>query len=616
MSPLNVKTVAKRVSLLALSGVFVVGIAACGGGGGSSTSSDFGGSGSAIKGPLDGATVSVTDVDGNAVTVSSGSKTNADGTYSASLSGISATSFPIIWKFSGGTDTVTGAAPTMDVETIASDSTVTTVNALPQTTMLVAAAKAKAGGGKISAANVTEATAAISSSFGMGIDLASILTGSAATITAQKDAIVQAAEATSEVVRRMTASLSGSASVTTSDMGKVLAAMAQEAAGTAVDAVTLGGSAVNANTFKAQLLVKKAEVQYEVVQGVLEVGNTTGATVALSSKLASVPTLSTAFLSEAATNAGAAAEALTLLGVANTDPIYKAYTAFQSTVGAAVTSGNVSTLKTDINNSVGTALGLACAPNCSAEAVAQKAATEQSAADTKAKNTTTISDAALKAAADKLKFQVLDSSIKIMDGMTTINPSATPAVTSGVLSANFTTALSASNLSQVIAGTGGTAPSLMFSVSNVPGGSGTAAVTMLLKDGSSETHSTGQRQLSVTFNVNWSSNGTKLTVTTPSTGMATASYYTATATTPATATLNNSVMDSVMISSGGVTTQASLDIKIANLFKTSTLATPLNAVQVAGSYFYKITMTGLPLALTTGSVVTDMSSAQGTFSVQ
>ena len=195
---------------------------------------------------------------------------------------------------------------------------------------------------------------------------------------------------------------------------------------------------------------------------------------------------------------------------------------------------------------------------------------------------------------------------------------ATGAITTGTttMTADFTTALSAANLNNVLAGTGGTSPTIGFGLAFLPtSGTSTApntvAVTMLLKDGTSELpRETSQRQITASYSMGWYSDGTSLVLNNPSN--ATVTYFSAGATSASTATLNNSAVGVLTVTgtSGGPSStqiQARVTALMAGI-------TDLSGVNSTGNYFYKITLLGLPLA--DGSTPSlPFSTVSGTFSV-
>ena len=63
----------------------------------------------------------------------------------------------------------------------------------------------------------------------------------------------------------------------------------------------------------------------------------------------------------------------------------------------------------------------------------------------------------------------------------------------------------------------GTAPVLQFPLNSIPaaGSSGTAAITIKIFDGSDTTRSSGERVIYATASVNWSSDGSTVTITAP-----------------------------------------------------------------------------------------------------
>lgn len=244
------------------------------------------------------------------------------------------------------------------------------------------------------------------------------------------------------------------------------------------------------------------------------------------------------------------------------------------------------------------------------------------------------------------------------DGATasSIYPSAVTLPTSDTGAMTITTdgSLSASNLEKLLAGTSSMGPEVVFQLgqpvlngvttvggvnsitvndgtndivchprsdllnaTGMPVGSGYVDVTMTLTDGSDGTRASGERQISVDYTVEWTSNGTTLTIAAEAGGMADVTYYTASSDNENSAVLSNMDLDllEVTASSGGNLNQyPTLRAKIANLVAQDTaLGTLLGDLQEAGSYHYQISFDGFPL-LASNSV--PFFSVSGTFNAQ
>ena len=228
-------------------------------------------------------------------------------------------------------------------------------------------------------------------------------------------------------------------------------------------------------------------------------------------------------------------------------------------------------------------------------------------------------------------FKVLSSTLSVTDqpsGTSTAVSLTTSSVSStGVLTANLPS-LNADNLTNLQSGSG-TAPSVDFSLAGVPSGTGTSTVSMLLKDGASESRSDTQRQVSLSYSMNWSSDGSTLVLTRPegTSGVIEAKYYGSSAgATESSVTLSsNAVADVLKVSSTGFGLPTSLSVKLHNLFNLSGLDSAMSGLFAAGEHFYQVTVDGIPLGVcfdsTAGTCASDddkrgFSTIQGSFTTK
>ena len=175
--------------------------------------------------------------------------------------------------------------------------------------------------------------------------------------------------------------------------------------------------------------------------------------------------------------------------------------------------------------------------------------------------------------------------------------------------------LDAENLNGLLAGSGGKSPVLKFTLANVPsaGMSGTATLSSKVLEGSDASVDSGERAITATVNVSWSSDGDKLSLTVPnqsSTVTLTGTDGTAVA---GTWDVGGS-SDLMTISSNGINQPASLDVKLLE-FLSSNIASSGPSIGnffSAGDYFYEVGITGIDLTDASGNAFTKV---QGSFGV-
>jgi len=602
--------------------VALLALASCGGGGGGSSvpASVATGivSGSAGDGPLVGTTVTITDANGTVVGTAT---TDANAQYNIAVP--LTTPVPLTITFGlDGIDQVTGLAPTIRLQTVALTVPAggVTANANPLSTLAVATAKALGG---LTPANIAAAVSSVRTSLGFGVPATFDPIGG--TINTNNVAsTIKANEAAAELIRRAMA-------VTGQTQANTIVALAADLTDGVVDGKVKANvpglvASATAAKFAAQVQTQIAAIGIEVINNSLIV-TTNGTTPA---PLKGGVSITVALDNAATLSNGGAAPAVTVANV----PLETIFVQqIKIAVDAANTlsgggnvaltaiSGALQTLLTTNNSTtVNTLTKITNATN---------AATATSTAATNAAAGTNVA-AANNAVTLALSFTLTANQVTVTDHNTNGTPLTAQTVVlsapaNGVVTANVPTAFNATNLSALItaANTTAKAPTIGFT-SSLPVGSGTTTVTAELLDnpaGQSTanvgTHQSGERYLKVVFNVDWLSDGSTLTLTAAA-GTATATFFTAvnTTATGVVVTLTNA---SANILSTGTTVnlpagQTQINAAIANLFgQTGTLSTALNAVQVSGSYFYKLSFSGFPLANPTP---VQFSSIEGTFNVQ
>lgn len=581
-------------------------ISACGTSGGGTAASTATLTGSAGDGPIANGTVTVTDANGVVVATTT---TDANAHYSVAVS--SSAALPLTVTISGGTDLVTNQPPTFPlksaVTTALSTVSDTTVNANPLTTIAVDTAVALGG---VTTANLNTAITNVRNALGFGSDTTfNPISGTVA--SANVAATVKANEAVGEMIRR-TVKASGDS------VANVIGAIAGDLTDGTINGQQKAGVTVNALvTTKLAMQVQStvAQVAAETMSNALTITDTSGNTVVTAanslSALESAATTSNQGVTPTTTVANTpinasfiqqakAAVAATINLAAATGVTTTALTSFQTTLNSLTPGTTAATAATTL----GTTATSMNTETTSTATVATTATTTQLATATNVVTTT-------------LNFKLSANTLTVQDyngsnvALATFNVAGT--VASGAMTANFgANTLNAANMSNLAQSTPtGTSPKFSFGLANIPVGSGTATVTALLKDGSSATRSAGQRMLQVVFDVDWSSDGTTLTLTAAA-GTATATYYTAAGTAAVTATLTNSTAN-ILSTGSSVGVTSSINAAIGNLFNTSGLGTALNSVVVQGNYYYQIDFSGFPL-IDAGD--NSLSTIQGTFTVQ
>ena len=173
--------------------------------------------------------------------------------------------------------------------------------------------------------------------------------------------------------------------------------------------------------------------------------------------------------------------------------------------------------------------------------------------------------------------------------------------------------LNLKNLEALAAGTGGQSPVIALTLSKVPDTSGatkTALLKVVLTDGVDSTADTGERVISLDVQVNYSGDGTNLTLTLPT--QAVAGYYIDSYGTKVTIEgLENLAADVLTLTDGGLVAPSSLDVKIASLISTAKENASVDLLQ-AGKFNLSLTLQddsgydGLQLQSATGETITSI----------
>ncbi|HAT49244.1 MAG: hypothetical protein HQL07_06905 [Nitrospirae bacterium] len=620
-------TMSKKVTMLTLAAAFTVGVAACGGGGGSSSSSTSSGSvsGLAVEGPVGSASIIVYNADGTTCSAAGTTTSSADATFSLNIGTCTP---PLAIELSGGTDSVHSTmgvtVPQANMRSIVGSTSQSVANISPFSTLIYYAlvkdsANLAAAGVTTSnvASSITTSASTVLTNFGFGVDSNTDGTSNSsfnpitATLGSTNYAtFIQAAEALSETVRRV-AKQAGS--VSSSNIGSIFALLGKDLSDSTLDG-NAGTTALSSGITGFDMASVRAYAQSYALFVLNEVFSSAGLNVTdkNGSATSALSAIKSAVLgvNKNAVNSFDSVKASTI-ATAQWDKAKTAALALYN-----VTSLSQLGISSDLTTS--TAVGSRPLTFDSSRVAALSA-------DVSAANNAFVNAAT---------FNVTLSTVTLTDypsnTATTLTPS-TPSISSGVLTVSLpsTSTVSASNLNLLAsvdaASTTATPPVINFNLKSVPAGSGTAGVTMSLLDGTDSTRSSGERAISASFNVPWSSNGTTLTLSKP-TG-ASVTYYNMTATSASTATLSNTAVGSLMITSSGssqVSGTGGLKFQIAELFNTATkhggsaLATALKGTSSAGSYVYSIDFSGIALSGTpaNSSTASTFSRVQGSFTAK
>ena len=174
--------------------------------------------------------------------------------------------------------------------------------------------------------------------------------------------------------------------------------------------------------------------------------------------------------------------------------------------------------------------------------------------------------------------------------------------------------LDAENLNGLLAGSGGISPVLKFTLANVPsaGMSGTAKLTSKVLDGGNATLTIGERAISTTTDVDWSSDGEKLLLTVPNQTV----EVILTGSSGTSIVGNWSVggsSDLMTITSSGINKPVTLDVKLLEFLSSNIGATGPSITNffTEGTYFYDIKITGIGLMDSQGNTFNNVQGAFG-----
>ncbi|MBF8273169.1 MAG: hypothetical protein HW380_2274 [Magnetococcales bacterium] len=630
----GMNTMSKKVSMLALASAFTIGVAACGGGGGSDSPSSSGTVlGVAVEGPVVGGSVTVYNADGSKCSAASTS-TGTDAKFSLSIGTCTP---PLALELSGGTDAVHSTmgvtVPQTNMRSIIGVSTQTVANISPFSTLIYHSlikdsASLSAAGITTSNANdkITTKATSIIKTFGFGVDL--LTDGSSISafnpITASLGStnlatFIQASEALSETVRRVAKAGGG---VNSTNIGLIFQYLGRDLSDDTLDG-SMGSSAISSAISGFSMDSIRAYAQANALFILNEIFSTTGLSVTDSngsqkSALSAIKTAIGTVSSSATTSFD------------NVKPNTNVTSQWTSAQAVALGLLGKSTL-----SDLGISSALSTSTSISSRGTLTVSTTEAANVADSSKVSTYSSNVAKANTAyvTSSTFNVALSSVTLTDypsnTATTLTPS-TRSISSGSLMITLasTTTVSASNLALLATSSATSAsatPAVVnFTLSNMPQGSGTAGVTMTLLDGSDSTRTSGERFVSASFNMPWSSDGSTLTLTAPSS--ASVSYYAAADSSASSATLSQSAVGGLAITSSG-SNQSSLKntvkLQVAELFNASSkhgnasLASAMTSMQATGNYYYSIDFSGISLSGTDSSSNTStFSQVKGTFSTK
>ena len=159
----------------------------------------------------------------------------------------------------------------------------------------------------------------------------------------------------------------------------------------------------------------------------------------------------------------------------------------------------------------------------------------------------------------------------------------------------------------------GKSPVLSLTLNSIPaaGESGTSTITMKLYDGSDATQASGERLLQTSVSVNWTSDGSTVSMTLPAQSLA-IDYFT-TDGTLLQRTYANADPDILSVTTSG-TSAPTLDIKLVSFFsgKGSSSGVDLSGYITSGNYFFDVGFTGLDFLSAADAKFTNV---QGAFTV-
>ncbi len=635
MEQWGMNTMSKKASVLALAAAFTIGVAACGGGGGSSSESSSSGTvaGVAVEGPVTSGSITVYNADGSKCSAASTS-TNSSASFTLSIGSCTP---PLVLELSGGTDAVHSTmgvtVPQTNMRSILGSTSQTVANISPFSTLIYhslikdSASLSAAG---ITTSNASDKIATKSTSvikaFGFGVD--TMTDGTSVSSynpitqnlgTTDLATFVQASEALSETLRRVAKAAGG---INSANLALLFQYLGRDLSDDTLDG-NMGSTAISSAISGFSMDSIRAYVQSNALFVLNEIFSTTGLSVtdgngSQKSALSAIKTAISTVKSTATTSFDS---------VKPSSNVASQWTSAKSTALALLGLSSLSDL--GISSDLSTSTSISSRGTLTVSSTAAANAADSSKVSTYSGNITKANNAFVTSST----FNVSLSSITLTDypsnTATTLTPS-TRSIASGSLTVSLasTTTVSASNLSLLASSSASSAsatpPVVNFTLSNLPQGSGTAGVTMTLIDGSDSTRSSGERMVSASFNMPYSSNGSSLTLTAPS--AASVSYYSYSDSSASSATLSQSAVGSLVISSSGSNQSSqvtTLKLQIAELFNTSSkhgnsaLASAMTSAVSTGSYYYSIDFSGISLSGTdSGSNTSTFSQVKGTFTAK
>jgi len=164
--------------------------------------------------------------------------------------------------------------------------------------------------------------------------------------------------------------------------------------------------------------------------------------------------------------------------------------------------------------------------------------------------------------------------------------------------------LNLTNIENAIFGGEFQTPVISFDLSELPVGSGSETVNINLIDGLDGTRESGERQVNVTLNIDWESDGTTAQVTVPSQEIG--AFYKTGEGVQINVQLTNGDADVVSVTAAGADYPATLDVKLVSLI-TQLSSLPLEDILSAGVYHIEVT-TSIPLKASTGETLSGLSA--------
>lgn len=638
-------------------------LASGGGGGGSSSTTTISGGG--FDGPVTGATVNIYDATNTLIGTGT---TGSDAKYSISVP--SNSSAPLRVEMSGGTDQISGEAMVGTMQSIVSSlgSSTVTANVTPISTLVYEAVKAKAGTtdsdiSAIKADDIANVQGPILQKFGFGIDKAddgaTALDPITDPVSADNIAVfTKASEALAEMVRRTVGQTktADKDKIQSGDAGAVNALFTMLASdisdgvldgakdSTAVAAISVVSSGWSADELISQVNLQTANVAAEVMSNELTVTTSTGEKTAADVKTAMATAVAT--VESTVTNA---ATKLTALKVTSTLKQQAEAAVAAAVAGASAASQSttaLTALQTAIGNiSAGSTISTIETAETITSTILSDVDTSVSAVSTALAATTEVNVAAANQAASNLtSFKLSNNTITVTDydssgaSCTAQNVSgvvASGAMVAGTLGASSSAGITlhSGNLEKLYNQTGGTVPSFSLALDNgttggLPIGSGTATLSATIKDCNATCQSaadqsvkqSGERKARVgtdsyPVTINWSSDGTTLTLTAVAGETTAIKYFTTDGVTELTKYISNESADvwstSSTISKGGAGMPAQLDTKLTSLF--NQLPDVFDNVTVSGTYYFQVDLEGFPMVDSSG---TSFTTIKGLFDTE